>query len=350
MQIGELLLKHLSVIKYENSKYVPGWVIGRNVELDGYHTDPKIAKKCFSLLKKILRKEKVKLKDYTFLEPSAGSGSFYDLLPAEKRIGIDIEKYNDDYITHEFLTWNPSSDKRKYIAVGNPPFGYRGWLALSFLNRASDYCDYVGFILPKGFISESRGSPKYRVPTMKLIHSEELPNDIFRGSNGKIFKVNTVWQVWKKIQSKENKRPTSAKPFRKKLLELNAGAKKTNGGWLTYKCDEHLDLYTVDKRKERLCGIKLLDKYDFFLQRSFFNKQPKLVHSFDQVKYVSGYGFIIKKNKRKIMKILNQTDWRKYCTLTVHNVHHISMYHIRKALVDGGLKPSTAQKKIDQWT
>jgi len=26
------------------------------------------------------------------------------------------------------------------------------------------------------------------------------------------------------------------------------------------------------------------------------------------------------------------------------------MYHIRKALVDGGLKPSTAQKKMDQWT
>ena len=102
-------MKHLSVIKYENSKYVPGWVIGRNVELDGYHTDPKIAKKCFSLLKKILRKEKVKLKDYTFLEPSAGSGSFYDLLPAEKRIGVDIEKYNGDYIiarTYSGSTWS----------------------------------------------------------------------------------------------------------------------------------------------------------------------------------------------------------------------------------------------------
>ena len=89
--------------------------------------------------------------------------------------------------------------------------------------------------------------------------------------------------------------------------------------------------------------------YDFFLQRSFFSKPPKTVKKFSDVNYVSGYGFIVKKQKRKIMKILNNTDWRKHCTLTVHNVSHLSMYHIRNALAEGVLKPSKSQKNIHAW-
>ena len=336
------------VIKYKKSKHVPDWVVGRDVNLDEFFTQEKFAKYCLKSFESILKKNKVNLRNYKFLEPSVGSGSFFNLLPPKKRVGVDVVKKNKEIHQHDFLTWEPPVNQ-KFVAIGNPPFGYRGWLAIAFLNRVSEYCDYAGFILPKGFISESRGSPKYRIPRMKLIHSEELPNNIFRNEDDNVFQVNTVWQVWKK-QTKDNENIKNGKAFGAKQIRLNAGSKPTHGGWLTYKSDEYLDLYTVDLRKERLCGVKLMDKYNFFLQRSFFKEQPKLVPSFKKVNYVSGYGFIVKKNKTQIRKILNNTNWENYCTLTVHNVRHISMYHIRKALTDGGLKPSTSQKSLDGWT
>lgn len=300
-------------LKFESpTEFVPKWVVNRDVDLDAYYTNPDTAKYCFKLLKKILFKKGVDISKYTFLEPSAGFGSFYRLLPKKRRIGVDAAKYDSEYIQHEFLSWNPPTDK-KFIVVGNPPFGYRGWLALAFMNKASEYSDFIGFILPKGFTSESKCSPKYRIPNMKLIHSEELPNDVFLNPDGTKFKANTVFQVWEKRDVPKVRKPE------------------------TYKYDEFLDLHTVDLRPERLCGLKYMKEYDFFLQRSFFSKPPKVVMKFSDVNYVSGYGFIIKKNKKRIMSILNSTDWTKYRTLTIHNVSHLSMYHIRRALHDGGL-------------
>ena len=72
------------------------------------------------------------------------------------------------------MTWTPNNtDDRPCIAIGNPPFGYRGWLAL-VLNRAAEFCDYVGFILPMSFQSDGKGSPKNRVRGMTLVHSENF--------------------------------------------------------------------------------------------------------------------------------------------------------------------------------
>ena len=299
-------------MKFDSTtKYVPSWIFGRDVSLDTFYTKPETAKYCLSSLEKHISK-KTDLKKYTFIEPSAGTGSFYRLLPKNRRIGIDVVQYDKEYEHSEFLGWNPPNNQ-KYITVGNPPFGYRGWLALAFMNKASEYSDYIGFILPKGFTSESKCSPKYRIPNMKLVHSEELANNVFRNPDDTTFKANTVWQIWEK-----RAKPKQMKPD-------------------TYKHDQYVDLHTVDLRKERQCGLKYMDDYDFFLQRSFFSKPPKPVLNFSEVNYTSGYGFIVKKNKKKILDILNITDWTKYRTLTIHNVSHLSMYHIRRALRDGGL-------------
>jgi len=58
------------------------------------------------------------------------------------------------------------------------------------------------------------------------------------------------------------------------------------------------------------------------------------VDDFSKVKYVCGYGILIKKDKKKIIKILNSIDWNKYSNLATHNCRHISMYHIKQALLD----------------
>jgi predicted RNA methylase len=296
-------------IAWGKSTRIPSWVRGREVELDQYNTLPKVAEYCWNSFREVLKKEGETLRNYKIIEPSAGSGAFFDLLPKNRRIGIDVDKFKSEYTQQDYLTWEPNfTDERPVVAIGNPPFGYRGWLALEFLNKSAEFCDYVGFILPMSFQSDGKGSPKHRVKGMTLIHSEHLSGEVFVKPNGETIKVNTLWQIWKK---------GLAPP----LPDLSLA-------------DEYIDLFTVDMRKERLCGMDRIADCNTFLQRSYFNRPPKIVDDFSKVKYVCGYGIIIKKEKEKVRLILESINWDEYHNLATHSVKHISMYHIKKALID----------------
>lgn len=292
---------------WEKNNYIPGWVDVEKVGLDHFCTRSDVAKICWKRFCDYLKSEKVDTSKYKFIEPSAGHGVFYELLPKGKRIGIDIVKSNPKFIQKDFLSWLPKDKKQNYVCIGNPPFGYRAWLALSFVNHAGLFSDYIAFIVPMAFQSDGKGSVKKRIKNFHLVHQSSLPPDSFIDINGKIVKVNALWQIWKKGKVEEPVEET---------------------------CNDYIDLFTVDMRKERKCGHKRLHEADFFLQRTFYTEPPKLVKSFDEVKYVCGYGIVIKKNKKEILKILKNTDWRKYNNLASHNCKHISMVHIRKALID----------------
>lgn len=287
---------------------IPSWVRGRKIDLDQYNTLPEVASYCWNKLKKYIKTDGATLSKYKIIEPSAGTGAFYNLLPKDDRIGIDIVKYNDEYIQKDFLTWAPNTGDKPCIVVGNPPFGYRGWLALSFLNKAAEFSDYVGFILPMSFQSDGKGSPKNRVRGLALVHSEKLPEDVFILPNGEKQKVNTLWQIWKKGPPKT-------------IPDLSI-------------CNNFIDLFTVDKRQERLCGMNRINGCDIFLQRTYFGDPPKLVNDFKKVKYGCGYGIIIKRDMMTVKKTLSSIDWNKYSNLATHNCRHISMYHIKQALLD----------------
>ena len=64
--------------------------------------------------------------------------------------------------------------------------------------------------------------------------------------------------------------------------------------YLSILFNKYIDIFTVDQRKERLCGQEKMDKADFFIQRTFYNEAPKLVKNFSDVKYTCGYGIILK--------------------------------------------------------
>jgi len=247
---------------------------------------------------------------FKFIEPSAGFGAFYDLMPNSRRIGIDIAQFRPQFIQKDFLTWSPQKNGYNYACVGNPPFGYRAWLALAFLNHAARFSDYVGFIVPMAFQSRGKGNVQDRVKGLHLVHSSPLPPDSFTDANGNSLKVNALWQIWAKEVSKEKTTPKT--------------------------CNQYIDLFTVDMRKERLCGQKRLHEADFFLQRTFYTTPPSLVTSFDQVKYVCGYGIVIKRERQKVLEVLRHVDWKRYSNLASHNCRHISMCHIRAALTDVG--------------
>jgi hypothetical protein len=304
-----------SIIKERNKGWkkkpeIPEWVDLEDVSLDQFFTKPEIAKKYYLKTLKFLKKENINIEDCLFVEPSAGDGSFFKLLPKNQRIGLDLYPMAEGIIKKDFLNWTPPKTDKKIIFIGNTPFGYRAWLALNFMNHASKFADYIFFILPMSFQSEGKGSSKYRVKNMKLIHSEIIPNDSFYEPNGKIVKINALWQYWTKGENK--------------IPNFNL-------------FNKYIDIFTVDQRKERLCGQEKMDKADFFIQRTFYNEAPKLVKNFSDVKYTCGYGIILKKKKKIIKKILSETNWKKHSNLAAHNCRHISMYHIKKALIEGGL-------------
>ena len=294
-----------------DSDYIPTWVEIKDVGLDQFFTRPDIAKKCWISFCKYIKDSGGDLSEYKFIEPSAGKGAFYDLLPNERRIGIDVAHFRSEYIHKDFLSWSPTNNGYKYACIGNPPFGYRAWLALSFMNHASLFSDYVGFIVPMAFQSRGKSNVQDRVKGLSLVHSSPLPFDSFIDVNGNTLKVNTLWQIWARVNGNKIVKPKT--------------------------CDQYIDLFTVDMRKERLCGQKRLHEADFFLQRTFYTDPPTLVKSFNQVKYVCGYGIIIKRNRKEVLEALRNADWKHYNNLASHNCRHISMCHIREAITDRGL-------------
>jgi len=293
------------------SQYIPTWVNIDDVGLDQFFTRPSVAKDCWKSLSNYIKMSGAKMAHYKFVEPSAGLGAFYDLLPEGKRIGIDVAQFRPEFVQHDFLSWTPILNGYSYACIGNPPFGYRAWLALAFLNHAAMFCDYVGFIVPMAFQSRGKSNVQDRVAGLHLVHSSPLPADSFVDANGNILRVNTLWQIWAREPGKKIDGPKT--------------------------CDQYIDLFTVDMRKERLCGQKRIHEADFFLQRTFYTDPPSLVTSFDQVKYVCGYGIVIKRNMHKVLQALKNADWKKHSNLASHNCRHISMCHIRAALTDAGI-------------
>ena len=87
---------------------------------------------------------------------------------------------------------------------------------------------------------------------------------------------------------------------------------------------------------DRLCGLDKIGTYDFYVSSSYFGNTLKTVYSFDDVKYGSGYGIILKKDKEKIMKKIEGIEWDKYATIATNSCKHIRKYSIETCLYDLG--------------
>ena len=96
--------------------------------LDKFYTQPQVAKWCYDFLVKLYPQ----VVNKKFLEPSAGSGNFLNYL--SNYIALDIKPEDDRILTQDFLTWETAENN--LITIGNPPFGSRSKLAITFFNYA----------------------------------------------------------------------------------------------------------------------------------------------------------------------------------------------------------------------
>jgi hypothetical protein len=128
------------------------------------------------------------------LEPSAGDGAFFSLLPHSNRIGIDLEPMADGILQGDFLKWEPPTSEDNILTIGNPPFGQRGSLAVEFVNRACRFSRVVAFILPRTFRKDTFFN---RVdPMFHLV--EQFDCDAFRTPDGDKIAVKSVFQIWER--------------------------------------------------------------------------------------------------------------------------------------------------------
>ena len=92
---------------WQKSTLIPTWVNQEEVDLDCFYTHPDIAHECSESLYSIMQTDGVEPNDYHFIDPSAGTGVFYSLMPENRRTGIDILPTRPEFIGEDYLTWSP---------------------------------------------------------------------------------------------------------------------------------------------------------------------------------------------------------------------------------------------------
>jgi hypothetical protein len=166
----------------------------REQGLDKFYTIPKISKKCIESVGLIYDWSKWEL----VIEPSAGNGSFLNVIPSDKKIGIDISPENKDIIKQDFFTYKPEKSIKDILVIGNPPFGKVSSLAIKFFNYASNWANVIAFIIPRTF---RRISVHNRLNmNFHLVFDEDIPTNPCSFTPRMM--VKCCFQIWEKREEK----------------------------------------------------------------------------------------------------------------------------------------------------
>ena len=141
------------------------------------------ARRLYELTCRIIAENGIKFD--CWLEPSAGDGSFFDLLPADRRLGIDIDSRHPDVVEADFLVFDDFVPGVTYAAIGNIPWGENG--AVKFFNRCADHCSVIAFVVPLSFLRPHSINQLDR--RFHLLHEEVSPR-------GQPPEFATVFQIW----------------------------------------------------------------------------------------------------------------------------------------------------------
>lgn len=188
--------------------------------LSQYFTSDQISEQTFQWTMEFMHEHNMNPDDFTFLEPSAGKGTFFYKMPKDRRVGVEVDpelcRKNPEYIFTDlnkggFLSQTKESlglsnvENRNIIVIGNPPFsdprtkGRSSIISLAFVNHCAEMADTIAFILGTTF-RRPRTQAKIH-PNFHLVFDRELPDVAFVRDN-KPTKVNTVFQIWKRQPEK----------------------------------------------------------------------------------------------------------------------------------------------------
>ena len=233
-------------------------------ELDQFYTDPAYAKQFLNTIA-----QTVDLNKYDHLvEPSAGTGSFYNLLDSRRRIGLDLDPKAQGIIKTDFFDWVAPVGK-KIITIGNPPFGKNAGLAVKFFNRAAEFSDVIAFVIPKTFRKVSIINRLDQ--NFHMISDETVPDNSFI-FNGAAYNVPCAAQIW---QRKETPR--------EKIVTLKLEQVKT---WFGLAEPANSD-FAIQRVGGRAGLIRITDRMNFSAESHYFIQayDPRVLSVFQKVNF-----------------------------------------------------------------
>lgn len=143
--------------------------LSKKNKLDQYYTSEKAVDMVYDVVSKHWKGER-------FLEPAAGAGAFYNTR-YNQFLMFDLEPKAEGVIQADFLKVDPLEFSGCF-AIGNPPFGFCGKLAIKFINHCAESCDKICFILPKTFKKELFFD-KHLNKHLHLVEVVDLPKNSF---------------------------------------------------------------------------------------------------------------------------------------------------------------------------
>lgn len=159
-----------------------------DVRLDQYYTRPDVAEHLYAIFRRYFSPSAFRM-----VEPSAGNGSFYRLLPRGS-LAYDVDPEYRGIVTADFLTVTLPSD-RPIAIIGTPPFGKNASTAVRFFNHAAGQAGVavIAMIFPRSFRKASVENRLDR--SFHLLREEAVPPDAFL-FRGKLYNVPAVFQIW----------------------------------------------------------------------------------------------------------------------------------------------------------
>jgi len=140
--------------------------------------------------------------DSTWLEPSAGTGSFIKALGGAgitDIIAMDIEPHHASVVQQNFLEWTPTA--QNLIAVGNPPFGRNNSLSIPFFNKCAEISTTIAFIVPRSW---RKWSVTNRLSMdFKCVSDDDLSINYVNVDGEDVYAKNslrTCLQIWQRTE------------------------------------------------------------------------------------------------------------------------------------------------------
>jgi hypothetical protein len=282
-------------------------------EKDQFFTPVETAKYCYDVFQGFLESKQVDEKSITYLEPSAGDGSFIKVLPPERTVGLDVEPKMEGIIQQDYLQFQLDTSKfpnKQFVVFGNPPFGLRGHLALKFINHSYHFADFVCFILPQLFESDGKGSPRKRVEGYNLVHSEKLDTKFYEPS-GREMVINVIFQIWSKHYEDQSLSIKDDNLDSVKVFSLSDGGTPSS---------------TRNKQ--------MLNKCDVYLPSTCFGKENmKIYNSFEDLPGRKGYGIVFEENVKKLLtNKIKSVDWSTVGFLSTNSAYNLRSSQIKQAI------------------
>ena len=252
------------------------------IAMDKYYTSDEVVDFCLNELKKVLTEDGIT--PSRVIEPSAGNGAFSRKI--KNCIAYDIEPECDGIIKADFLELNIPYLKNS-VVIGNPPFGVKFNLGMKFFKHCINHSDYIAFILPIRQFNNTN-----RLYEFDLIKSFDLGMCDYSDR-----KLHCCFNIYKRPKNGLNKKD-------KKKLQ----------------CVEIVR-----------CDSKRFENFDYDIRMCSWGNGSggKLLKENETASGV--YKIKIKdKFKDRVIKVLEQTDWRK----EINNIAMLSIpqYYIINVL------------------